>query len=1028
MKKILKLLFCIAAFCFYGENVLAQTTVIGTVTDESTGKPLVGATVKEQTNSQSTLTDVEGKFVLSVSSANISISVSYLGYETREIKLDDYPNLQVSLKPLDSSVDEVIVTGYTTQKKVDLTGAVSIVDTKSLTNSPNPNPLKAMQGMSPGVSIQTDGNPAGGATVRIRGVSTLNNSDPLYIIDGIPTKSSAFNILNSNDIESIQVLKDGASAAIYGSRASNGVVIITTKQARFGTTEVNYSSALSLSKYESLPAMLGTLGRAKIQWQATIYDGGNPDNIPFVDYDWSRDQNGKAILHNINIPEYLIPGVKSANTNWFKAISREGFIQEHNLSISSAAESSGSILSFRYYDDKYVLHAKNNKRISARVNTYQNLFNKILKVGQNLTVSNVRDNGFSGTLPLERALSVRPILPIFNDDGYYSGPITGAFTDDKNPFMILDINEWDQRNNVNIFGNFYADVRVNNDLSLRANFGLDWQKGLDRDIERIFDTGIKKRLTNSLRNINSENLNWVANATANYKRSYEGHDFDFLLGTELIKNDYKVSSSYREDFSMENLDYIVEDAGSGRQIVGGSKTGFSLVSFFGKANYSFNNRYLLAATARYDGSSRFGENNRFGFFPSVSAGWKIDQENFMKNLKAISELKLRASWGVTGNQEISNTAIYTTYITHYGESDIAFQSDNGTAYDITGADGGSLPSGYRKTQTGSPNLRWEESREINFGLDYGIWDSHFFGSFDYFIKNTDDILISPVYLATIGEGGNRFLNGASMKTTGFEVLLGYKEKIGSVGFSVTGNLGTYKDRITDLPDEVISSYPGNVEQNILGRSLHSIFGYVTDGIFKTEAEVEQHAVQPGKQIGRLRYVDLNNDGVINTLDQQYLGVSSPRLEYGFNFKFDYKNIDVSMFFQGVGTRDVNNSFKRRTDFASLWAGINYGERILDAWTPENPNASIPAATLVDSNNEGRLSTYFIESGAYLKLRQASIGYTLERIKFLKNVRLFFTGDNLITIKSKSFTAKDPENPYNGFPRPRNFTAGISLTF
>jgi len=1027
MKKV-KLLLCLVPLFVYNGMITAQTIITGQVIDSGTGKPLIGATVEDVESVNSTVTDSNGKFRISLLSADNSLIVTYIGYEPYEVSLDGRNEVDIALTALDSSLDEVVVVGYNTQKKVDLTGAVAIVDTENLTKSPNPNPIKALQGMSPGVSIQTDGNPAGGATVRIRGVSTLNNSDPLYIIDGIPTKSSAFNILNSSDIESIQILKDGASAAIYGSRASNGVIIVTTKQAKSESTQIDYSSALTFSSYQSIPDMLNTMERAKVQWQATIYDEGNPENIPFVNYDWSRDENGKAILNGIEIPEYIVPGVRSANTNWFDAISRNGLVQEHNLSISTGGENSGSVVSLRYYNDKYVLHAKDNRRLSARVNTYQNLFNNVVKVGQNLSVSNVRDNGFSGTLPLERALSVRPILPIYNDDGNYSGPITGAFTDDKNPFMILDINEWDQRNNINIFGNIYTDIQLDNNLNFRVNLGLDWEKGLDRDIERIFDTGIKKRLTNSIRNINSESLNWIVNATLNYKYEIGGHSLNVLGGTELIENRYKVSSSYREDFSLETLEYFVEDAGSGRQIVGGNRTGYNLLSFFGRADYSFDNRYLVSAIARYDGSSRFGTNNRFGFFPSVLAGWRIDQEGFLRDVSDISELKLRSSWGITGNQEISNTAIYTTYITHYGESEIAFQSDNGTAYDITGADGGSLPSGYRKAQTGNPNLKWEESREINFGLDYGFWGNKLFGSFDYFVKNTSDILISPVYLAAIGEGGNRFINGASMKTTGLEFMVGYKGKIGRVGVSVAGNVGTYKDRITDLPDDVISSYPGNVEQNILGRSLHSIFGYVTDGIFQSEEEVQQHAEQPGKKVGRLRYVDLNNDGVINTLDQRYLGVSSPQLEYGLNLNFDYKRFDVSLFFQGVGLRDVSNTFKRRTDFSSLWAGINYGKRIRDAWTEDNPNSTIPAATLVDSNNEGRQSTYYIESGAYMKLRQASISYMIDGISFFKNIKFYVTGDNIITFKAKSFTAKDPENPYNGFPRPRNVTAGLNLTF
>lgn len=1008
-----------------------QNEIRGIVKNEN-GELLQGVSIIVNGNSTGTSTNLNGAFQISAPPGS-KITVSYIGYESQEIIIDDQTNLEITLQASDTTLDEIVVVGYNTQRKVDLTGAISVVNTEVLQNSPNPNPIKALQGQVPGVSIISDGNPAGGAQVRIRGVSTLNNNDPLYIIDGVPTKSSAFSILNSNDIESIQILKDASSAAIYGARASNGVIIVTTKQAKTGRTQINFSSAYTLSKYTSKPSMLNTLQRAQVQWQATINDGGNPDNIPFVNYDWTRDANGNAILNGITIPEYIVPGVRSANTNWFDAISRTGHVQEHNLSISTGGENSGSILSFRYYDDEYILKGKNNKRFSARVNTFQNLFNNILKIGQNLTVSSVIDNGYSGTLPLERALSVRPILPIFNDDGNYSGPVTGAFTDDKNPFMILDINRWDQRKDVNIFGNFYANAQLTKDLRVNANFGLDWKQGSDRDIERIFDTGIKKRLVNSLRNGNSEDFNWNFNTTIQYNLKTDRSDFEVLLGTELIKNKYLFNSSYREEFALETLDYFVENAGSGKQIVSGSRTGFSLLSYFGKVNYALDNKYLASVTARYDGSSRFGSNNRYGFFPSFSLGWKLDQEKFIaETLPIFSELKLRGSWGVTGNQEISNIARYTTYLTHYGENEIAFNSDNGTAYDISGADSGPLPSGYRKTQSGNDNLKWEETSEKNLGLDFSIINNKISGSFDYFFRNTKDILISPAYLAAVGEGGNRFVNGASMKTRGFEVFLKYSDNVGSVNYSITSNIGHYKDKITHLPQNVINSYPGNTEQNILGRSMHSIFGYVADGIFKTQEEVNAHADQPGKDIGRLRFKDLNGDGIINSLDQKYLGVSSPSYEYGTNLNISYKKFDLSLFFQGVFGREVNNVFKRRTDFTSLWAGINYGTRTLNAWSPNNPNSTIPAVTLVDNNNEGRLSSYYIDNGAYLKLRQASIGYTMHNLKFFKDIRIYMTGDNLITIKDKSgddaFTSPDPENPNNAFPRPRSLTFGINLSF
>lgn len=1008
-----------------------QKEIRGTVKNEE-GELLQGVSISVTDMASGASTDANGAFHL-LAPEGSKISFSYLGYDAQQVTIGKQTTLEITLKSSDTTLDDIVVVGYNTQRKVDLTGAISVVDTEVLQNSPTPNPIKALQGQVPGVSIISDGNPAGGAQVRIRGVSTLNNNDPLYIIDGVPTKSSAFQILNSNDIESIQILKDASSAAIYGARASNGVIIVTTKQAKSGRTQINYSSAFTQSKYTSKPSMLNTEERARVQWQATINDGGNPDNIPFVDYDWTRDARGKAILNGITIPEYIIPGVRSANTNWFDAISRTGLTQEHNLSISSGGENTGSVISFRYYNDDYVLKGKNNQRVSARVNTYQNLFNKTLKIGQNLTVSSVIDNGFSGTLPLERALSVRPILPIYNDDGNYSGPVTGAFTDDKNPFMILDINRWDQRKDVNIFGNLYANAQLTKDLKVSTNFGIDWRNGLNRDIERIFDTGIKKRLINSLRNANSEDFNWNFNTTLQYNLRSERSDFEVLLGTELIKNNSLFSSSYREEFALETLDYFVENAGSGKQIVSGSRAGYSLLSYFGKVNYAFDKKYLVSATARYDGSSRFGSNNRFGFFPSISMGWKLEQEKFIaENLPFISELKLRGSWGVTGNQEISNIARYTTYLTHYGENEIAFNSDNGTAYDISGVDSGPLPSGYRKTQSGNDNLKWEETSERNIGLDFSIIKNKISGSFDYFFRNTKDILISPAYLAAVGEGGNRFINGASMKTKGFEAFLKYNDHVGAVNYSITANIGHYKDQITHLPADVINSYPGNTEQNILGRSMHSIFGYVADGIFKSQEEVDAHANQPGKGIGRLKFKDLNGDGSINSLDQKYLGVSSPTYEYGTNINLEYKNFDLRIFFQGIFGREVNNVFKRRTDFTSLWAGINYGTRTLGAWSPDNPNSTIPAVTLVDNNNEGRLSSYYIDNGAYLKLRQASLGYTVENLKFIKNARVYVTGDNLLTLKDNSgdnsFTSPDPENPYNAFPRPRSLTLGVNLTF
>lgn len=1040
--RIMKITFLITISCIIhisativleNDGINQQVKEIsGNVTDSS-GEPVIGANISVKGTTIGTISDIDGNYVIANIPDHSILVFSYLGMETQEIATRDKRVINVVLEIAAIGLQEVVAVGYITQKKVDLTGAIAVADVEKIRDSPSPNIIKSLQGQVPGLYVTTDGNPAGGATVRIRGVSTLNNNDPLYIIDGVPTKSSAFQILNPNDIQSIQVLKDASSAAIYGSRASNGVIIVETKNASGEKFEINYTTMLTHSSYGTKPKLLNAKGRATVAWRAMIYDGGDPDNIPHVNYDWYRDDNGKAILRGISFPEYIVPGLKTADTDWYDMISRNGFIQDHNLSISTGTETTGTRLSFRYYDDKYINKFKDAKNYSARINTYQNLFNNRIKIGQNLTVANNVDNGFAGTLHLERALKVRPILPLYYDNGSYSGPPSGAFTDDKNPLMILDIEQDDKRDNINIFGNVYANVKILDKLQWNTSYGIDLNHLHDKNIDRSFLTGIKSRKVNSVLNTKSQNFTWMLNSTLQYDLNLKGHEFMLLAGGEAIKNTYEYSSSKREEFSSQDTDYFYESAGSGGSYVTGGASGYSLLSFFGKINYSSFDKYLASATLRYDGTSRVGSNNRFGLFPSFSAGWRISEESFFKeNINLFSNLKLRGSWGKTGNQEISTTAIYTIYQTHYGENAIAFNSDNGTAYDFYGADTGSLMSGYRKSQTGNNDLKWEGTTELNFGIDLGINKTGFSASFDYFSRKTSDILISPSYLAVQGEGGNRWLNGATVENKGFEILLGYRGNTRDWGYSASFNIGHYADKITELPENVIKSYPGNNEKNILGRSMNSLFGYVADGIFKTQEEVDQHAEQPGKKIGRLKFKDLNGDKKIDLLDQDWLGTSTPKYEFGLNLNASYKNFDFNVFFQGVLGRTVYDDFKRYTDFSSLWAGTNWGERTLNAWSPDNPDSDIPAATLVDENNEGRYSSYFLSNGAYMKMRKITLGYSLHDISVIKSLRFYVTGENLLTFKdtkgSNAFTSPDPENPGNGFARPQNITFGINITF
>lgn len=490
-------------------------------------------------------------------------------------------------------------------------------------------------------------------------------------------------------------------------------------------------------------------------------------------------------------------------------------------------------------------------------------------------------------------------------------------------------------------------------------------------------------------------------------------------------------------FEVQDPTYMYLDAGTGAKGNGGSASSNKLLSYFGKVNYVYAEKYLASATLRYDGSSRFGKNNKYATFPAFSLGWRINQESFLKdNVPAVSDLKLRLGWGQTGNQEIANNATQTLYTTNYNNTtDVTWNTPNSTAYSLSGIKSGTLPSGYLKTQSGNDNLKWETTTQSNFGLDFGFFDQQLYGSVDYFIKDTKDILVQPAYIAVVGDGGSQWLNGASMRNTGFEMILGYRGKIGSdLKFDVTGNVGTYRNKITQLPDAVVNTYGGNgLGDNILGHAWGSRYGYVADGLFTTQEQVANSATQVGKGLGRIRYKDLNGDGVVDTKDQTWILNPVPAFTYGLNFNFEYKGFDLIVFFQGVGNMDVENVVKYSTDFWSVRENnSNKGTRLLGAWSPTNTSSTIPALTSSDANGEGRFSTYFVENGAYTKLRNLQLGYTIPKNITKKlnitNLHVYVSGQNLLTIKSKSFTGIDPESPAYGYPIPTTLTAGLNVSF
>lgn len=1018
--------------------VNAQETIItGTVVDEL-GDPLPSASiiVKGRTNI-GTATDLDGYYELNIPQDVDTLIFSYIGYQTQEVVISNRSEINVVMNPVAIEGEGFVVTGYQVQRKVDLTGSIAVADVEDIVTDPNNNVMRSLQGRVPGLTITTDGSPANNATIRIRGESTLGNNSPLFVIDGVPSKTDAFKQLSPNEIESIQILKDASSASIYGSRASNGVVIISTKSGNKGL-QINVKSSVSTQMYLNPPEVLNTEERGRVLWQAAINDGINPNFIPIYDYDWNGDMQN-AVLNEVLEPEWINEnlGIRSSDTDWFNEISRTGIISSNNVTLSTGDERGGVLASLTYNDNTGIVKGTDYNRIAGRLNSNYNFFDGDVELGLNFQASKTEENPMpfgQGGNPLNLAVRVQPILPVYTEDGKYAGPSGGGFSDRDNPVRLINHNNWDRLHSNNVLANLYANVKLVNNLTYRTNFGVDYINRYNRFVQRRFQTGFLSRDINNLFTEQEHNLSYNWSNTLNYEVDLQKHSFNVVGGIEAFKNTFTLFNAYSEEFTLDENEYFVHEAATGVRNNDGFETGFQLLSYFGRVNYNYSNKYLASATLRYDGSSRFGEENKYGIFPALSFGWRINNEDFF-NVPQITELKLRGGWGNVGNQEIGNAASAALFEARYSGTFY-----NGTAYDISGVDTGTLPSGFVATQTANPNLKWEETTEYNIGLDFGFLNQSFQGSFDYFFRETKDILIQPAFIAVIGEGGNQWINGATVENWGFEGAISYLGSIGKdFSYFVRANVGAYRDQITRLPESVIDSYPGNVEKNILGESQHAIFGYVTDGIFQNQDEVDDHANQTGAGIGRIRYKDLNNDGVVNALDQKYLGVQYPDFEYGISTNLNYKRFSIDIFLQGVQGTEIfysnNDSWKVRTDFVGIWAGENYGRRTLDAWTPDNSDSDIPALSLSNNNSEdpeSRPSDYFVEDGSYLKLRNVQLNYDLPQALLNRiqstDFSIYFRAENVLQITSRDFTGRDPETPDATYPRPLILTVGLNLSF
>ena len=1041
MMKDIRLRICtLAVLLLAGLTAMAQQMqVTGTVVDKATGETIIGASVVEAGTQNGVITDFDGKFALSVA-PGATISITYIGYKPVTVKAA--PTLEIAMEEDSEMLDEVVVTGYTTQRKADLTGSVSVVSVDELQTISDPDPMRALQGKVPGMTITANGSPSGVGTVRIRGIGSFNSSqDPLYIVDGVPT-TRALNSLNASDIESMQVLKDAASASIYGSRASNGVIIITTKQGKKGDKiKVDFNANLTAQFYtsQSMMKLLNASGYATALAQAALNDGLDP--VAYAsNYGLNLNAaNGTPITvwnpATSSYVDYTVNGLydgyinqnrtmRYSDTDWLDAITRTGFAQNYDVSVSKASEKSSTMFSLGYKKNNGIIKYTDFQNISARMNSSYNI-NKYVTVGENFTVTYTSQVDVA---PMENALKMSPIVPVYEEDGKtFSGPV-GSMSDRQNPLREAYHNKDNSLDYWRLFGNAYVDVKPFEGFTFRSSFGIDYYSSFINSKGYTYHSDIVNNDIAKTTLSHNNEVNWTWSNTANYAfKVADKHNFTVLLGAELNKQTVVDFSAYSEEYAIETPDYMWPNAATGTMRNSGAKVGYRLASFFGKVDYNYDDLVLASFTIRRDGSSRFGKDNRWGTFPAATLGFRISK---LLEKDWMDDWKIRVSWGRTGNQAIDNNAQFGLYVADYGLDRVT-----STAYDLLLQGSGLFPSGYRATQLANPDLKWESAEQFNVGTDFTLFNGSLYGSIDGYVKDVDDMLISPAYLGALGEGGASWLNGPSLRNWGMEFSLGYRKELAcGLGIDINANADFFRNRVTYLPSTTTGSYAHTTTENLVQsrQPYGSIVGYVANGIFQNQAEVDASG-QANARVGGLKYADLDGNGSITDADQTWIYNPVPKFSYGLNIALTYKNFDLSMFWQGVCDKDVYNNQKFQTDF---WAvndpGSNKGERVLEAWTTANTSSTIPALSTMNTADEGRASSYFVENGSYLKLRNLQVGYSLpsnilSKLK-MTNARVYLSGQNLLTIKSKSLTCTDPENPDWNYPLATSVSFGVQIGF
>lgn len=1028
-------------------NVISnqQETILvkGVVRDAANKEPLIGVSIMDKNNpSNGTITDLDGNYTLKVA-PNAILVVKYVGFITQDIAVNNRTQLDISMKEDVQALEEVVVVGYTTQKKADLTGAVASVKMSDVHDMASTAISDALQGRMSGVTIlQNSGAPGSGTAIHVRGVGTFGNQEPLYVIDGVPSEN--MNDLSPADIERVDVLKDASSSAIYGSRAANGVVLIQTKRGSrdSGKINVNFNTYQGVSTPSKKMKVLNAQQRNLIHKEA--YKAAYDDSPKTV-----ADYNN--YLKNIAV--YDNPDMAVDRTNWQDEIFKDAAYQaNYDLSVSGGAKNAIYSVMLGHLNQDGILKESSFNRTSIRINTEFELF-KGFKLGENLMLSHSKNKivpDMSSDGAIISALRADPSVSVFDEDGKYSG--SGLLNPDiRNPYATVKRADR-TRTRDRVFGNIYAEYSFLNDFRIKTDFGYDKTDWDDNWFSVKIPEAGRASSTNQLSIYQAKEVKWMNTTTLSYNKEFlrnklmliGGHAYEYYN----LKNFEAVGTGFlNED---KNSRYL--SAATNIASAVGNKYDYALDSWFARADYSFADRYLFSASFRADGSSRFAKGNRWGYFPSFSAGWRISEEQFFESLKPyIENLKIRGSWGKLGNQNLlnSNSPYYPTYPLYANTTD-----DDG--YNVIFGKGENATIGRYGSTLANDKLKWEVTTQYDFGFDIAFLGKFEVG-FDFYSKDSKDVLINIPISSLAGIPGNtQIVNAAKIRNRGIEFNASYTTKVNALDLRAYGNFATVKNEVRSLgggtPFNLTryrGSYINRVEE---GQPMAYLYGYKTDGIFRTQEEIDNYVNDAGQKYqkdakpGDLKFIDVNNDGTINGNDRTKIGNGFPKFTYGFGLDLAYKGFDLNMFFQGVGGVDIFNALKYEGMFVS--PQYNQYEDILDRFHPENnPNGSLPRVTTSDNNNNRRFSDYYVESGSYLRMKTLTLGYTFnKRISQklrLSKLRVYATAQNLFTITSYSGFYPDLGNAYANelnnystevgidrgqFPQPRTFIFGLNIHF